>query len=90
MPSDSRPVDLLSDSKGLYGIGIVHDEVLSKQKTHKPLIFRPDVLRESADFPNEYREALLQTLCNRRFTNGFEWTLHHVMLNEALKRNPRY
>jgi hypothetical protein len=83
---------LLSDSKGIYGIGIVDDDVLKKgHGRDKHLIFRPDVIRESADFPNEYREAVLQTIGNYRFiSNCYEWTLHEIMLDEALNRNPRY
>jgi PcfJ-like protein len=89
--NDSRPVDLLRDSKGLYGIGIVYDDVLEENGRLKHLIFRPDVLRESTDFPSEYRAAVLQTLGDHRFIRScYEWTLHEVMLDEALKRNPRY
>src|SRR5215467_2882062 len=93
MQNDSRPVDLLSDSRGVYGIGIVNDDILRKKSGwyKKRLIFRPDILRESTDFPSKYREAVLQTLGNCRFIrNCYEWTLHEVMLHEALKRNPRY
>jgi hypothetical protein len=92
MQNDSRPVDLLSDSKGIYGIGIVDDDVLKKgHRLDKHLIFRPDVIRESADFPNEYRETVLQTLGDRPFIRScYEWRLHEIMLQEALKRNPRY
>jgi hypothetical protein len=31
MTNDSRPVDLLSDSKGVYGIGILYDDVREEQ-----------------------------------------------------------
>lgn len=90
MSNDSRPVDLLSDSKGVYGIGIVYDDVREKQiMCDKHLIFRPDVIAEAA-FPSEYRDAVLQTLPNHRFIMSCEWKLHEVMLAEALKRNPRY
>ena len=90
MTNDSRPVDLLSDSKGVYGIGIVYDDLIEEQRgCDKHLIFRPDVIAESA-FPMENREALLQTLPNHRFIVTYEWKLHEVMLDEALKRNPRY
>jgi hypothetical protein len=90
MPNDSRPVDLLSDSKGVYGIGIVYDDLIEEKRgCDKHLIFRPDVIAESA-FPMENREALLQTLPNHRFIVTYEWKLHEVMLDEALKRNPRY
>jgi PcfJ-like protein len=107
MLTDSRPVALLNDTKGAYGIGIVDDELIDDNvryrwivddelidenvRYRKHLIFRPDVLRESATFPNEYRQTLLQTLCNHRFIrDSYEWTLHEIMLEQALKRNPRY
>jgi PcfJ-like protein len=90
MPNDNRPVDLLSDQKGVYGIGITYDDVREEEsRCYKHLVCRPDVLAESA-FPSEHREALLQTLPNHRFILTYEWKLHEVMLNEALKRNPRY
>jgi hypothetical protein len=88
MPNDSRPVDLLSDSQGVYGIGIVYDDLIEEKRgCDKHLIFRPDVIAESA-FPMENREALLQSLPNHRFMLTYEWKLHEVMLGEALKRNP--
>jgi hypothetical protein len=95
MMTESRPVDLLRDSKGVYGIGIVYDDVLRKQNSsHKHLILRSDVLKDSAIFPNEYRKVVLQTLGNhyvsRSFSRSYEWKLHGVMLDQALKRNPRY
>ena len=41
MPNDSRPVDLLSDSKGGYGIGITDDDVREEEtRCYKHLIFR--------------------------------------------------
>ena len=41
MPNDSRPVDLLSDSKGVYGIGITDDDVREEEtRCYKYLIFR--------------------------------------------------
>jgi hypothetical protein len=90
MTNDSRPIDLLSDSKGVYGIGIVHDDVREERSTcDRHLIFRPDVIAESA-FPMENREALLQTLPKHCFMLTYEWKLHEIMLAGALKRNPRY
>jgi hypothetical protein len=90
MTNDSRPIDLLSDSKGVYGIGIVHDDVREERSTcDRHLIFRPDVIAESA-FPMENREALLQTLPKHCFMVTYEWKLHEIMLAGALKRNPRY
>ena len=90
MTDDSRPIDLLSDSKGVYGIGIVHDDVREERSTcDRHLIFRPDVIAESA-FPMENREALLQTLPKHCFMLTYEWKLHEIMLAGALKRNPRY
>jgi hypothetical protein len=90
MPNDNRPVDLLRDPKGVYGIGITNDEVREEQIIcDRHLIFRPDVIAESA-FPREYRDSLLQTLPNHCFLLTYEWKLHKVMLDEALKRNPRY
>jgi PcfJ-like protein len=90
MPNDSRPIDLLSDSKGIYGIGILYDHLIDEEsRWYKHLIFRPDVLAESA-FPMDHRETLLQTLPKHRFMLTYEWTLHEIMLAEALKRNPRY
>ena len=45
MPNGSRPVDLLSDSKGVYGIGIVYDDLIEEKRgCDKHLIFRPDVI----------------------------------------------
>ena len=91
MPNDSRPVDLLSDSKGVYGIGIVYDDLIKEESgCDKPLIFRPDVIAESAFFPMENRKTLLQTLPKHCFMLSYEWKLHEVMLAEALERNPRY
>jgi hypothetical protein len=90
MPNDSRPVDLLRDSKGIYGIGILYDNLIDDEtRCHKHVIFRPDVIAESG-FPIKNREVLLQTLPKRRFLLTHEWTLHEIMLAEALKRNPRY
>jgi hypothetical protein len=90
MPNDSRPVDLLSDSKGIYGIGILYDNLIDEEtKCYKHLIFRPDIIAESA-FPIKNREALLQTLPKKCFILTHEWSLHEIMLAEALKRNPRY
>jgi hypothetical protein len=90
MPNDNRPVELLSDQKGPYGIGIAYDDVRKEQSgCDKHVIFRPDVLRESS-FPNEHRKALLHTLPKHCFMLTHEWQLHEVMLGEALKRNPRY
>jgi hypothetical protein len=86
MSNDSRPVDLFSDSKGVYGIGMVDADV-----DHKPLILRPDVIRESATFPNKYRTTVLQMLWNRCYIRwSYEFKLHEVMLDKALERNPRY
>jgi hypothetical protein len=86
MPNDNRPVDLLRDPKGVYGIGITNDEVREEQIIcDRHLIFRPDVIAESA-FPREYRDSLLQTLPNHCFLLTYEWKLHKVMLDEALKR----
>jgi PcfJ-like protein len=91
MPNDSRPVDLLSDSKGIYGIGIVYEDVREKQSVwyREHLVCRPDVIRESAA-GTDNRHMLLHTLPNRCFMGSVEWNLHEVMLNEALARNPRY
>ena len=90
MPNDSRPVDLLSDLKGIYGIGILYDNLIDEEtRCYKHLIFRPDVIAESA-FPIKNREALLHTLPKQYFILSHEWTLHEIMLAEALKRNPRY
>jgi hypothetical protein len=90
MPNDSRPVDLLSDSKGIYGIGILYDNLIDDEiRCHKHVILRPDVIAELA-FPIKNREALLQTLPKERFISTHEWTLHEIMLAVALKRNPRY
>lgn len=90
MTNDSRPVDLLSDSKGVYGIGILYDNLIDEEtRCYKHLIFRPDVIAELA-FLMENREALLQTLPKECFILTHEWTLHEIMLAEALKRNPRY
>src|SRR5262245_24471782 len=91
MPNDSRPVDLLNDSKGAYGIGIVYDKGGRKlyESDKKHLIFRPDILaqlRPQAD----NRETLLQTVPDHRFLLTHEWSLHEIMLDEALRRNPRY
>ena len=62
MQNDSRPVDLLSDSKGIYGIGIVDDDIRRKEGDwSKHLILRPDVIRDSAIFPNQCRKTVLQT-----------------------------
>jgi hypothetical protein len=91
MPNDSRPVDLLSDSKGAYGIGILYDNLIDKEtRCYNHLILRPDVIAESAFLPVKYRETLLQTLPKQWFILSHEWTLHKIMLAEALKRNPRY
>jgi hypothetical protein len=91
MPNDNRPVDLLRDPKGVYGIGITNDEVREEQIIcDRHLIFRPDVLAESAAFPIENRETLLHTLPKHCFLVTYEWKLHEVMVAEALKRNPRY
>jgi hypothetical protein len=88
--NDSRPVDLLSDSKGVYGIGIAYDDVREEQSMcDRHLIFRPDVLAESA-LPNENREALFHTVPDNCFVLTHEWKLHEVMLEQALRRNPRY
>ena len=90
MQNDNRPVDLLSDPKGIYGIGIAHDELSKGERECYPhLIFRRDVLAQSA-FPSELREALLHAVPKRCFMMTYEWELHKFMLNEALKRNPRY
>ena len=90
MTNDSRPVNLLSDLKGIYGIGILYDNLIDEEtRCYKHLIFRPDVIAESA-FPIKNREALLHTLPNQYFILSHEWTLHEIMLAEALKRNPRY
>jgi hypothetical protein len=90
MTNDSRPVNLLSDSKGIYGIGILYDNLIDEEtRCYKHLIFRPDVIAESA-FPIKNREALLHTLPKQYFILSHEWTLHEIMLAEALKRNPRY
>jgi hypothetical protein len=85
MSNDFRPVDLLSDAKGVYGIG------LKEECEHYPhLILRFDVLAASA-LPTGSRETLLHTLPSRRFLrSSYEWDLLGVMLDEALKRNPRY
>jgi hypothetical protein len=87
MPNDNRPIDLLMDPKGVYGIGIT-DEDVREQDEH--LILRSDVLAESAAFPIENRETLLHTLPKHCFMVTYEWKLHEVMVAEALKRNPRY
>jgi PcfJ-like protein len=90
MQNDNRPVDLLSDPKGIYGIGIAYDDVRKEQSgCDKHVIFRPDVLRESS-FPNEHQKALLHTLPRHCFMLTHEWKLHEVMLGEALKRHPTY
>jgi hypothetical protein len=90
MPNDSRLVDLLRDAKGIYGIGILHDDLIEEESARdKHLIFRSDVIAESA-FPVENREILLHTLPKHSFMSTYEWNLHGVMLAEALKRNPRY
>jgi hypothetical protein len=85
-----RPIDFLSDSKGIYGIGIVYDDVRENQSHwyREPLIFRRDLIGQSVS--DERRQMLLHTLPNYRFLGSFEWNLHEVMLNEALTRNPRY
>jgi hypothetical protein len=90
MTNDSRPVDLLSDSKGVYGIGIVYDDLIQEERgCDKHLIFRPDVIAESAFFPMENREALLQTLpkhCSvpcppslTLFSSGFNFLLKFLI-----------
>ena len=49
MTNDSRSVNLLSDSKGIYGIGILYDNLIDEEtRCYKHLIFRPDVIAESA------------------------------------------
>jgi hypothetical protein len=89
MQKDSKPVDLLSDSKGIYGIGIVYDDVREERTCDKSLILRPDVLAEKT-LPSDNVEVLLHTIPNNRFMLTYEWELHEVMLTEALSRNPRY
>jgi hypothetical protein len=89
---DFRPVDLLCDAKGVYGIGVVVPELESQifpESYRKPLILRADVLKDTATFPNEYRETALQTLGNRKWCDGYEWELHALMAHQALERNPR-
>jgi PcfJ-like protein len=91
MPNDSRPVALLKDSRGVYGIGIVQDKLrralYGSEKQH--LIFRPDVLAQSRR-PITNRETLLHTVPDHCFILTHEWMLREAMLDEALRRNPRY
>jgi hypothetical protein len=90
MPNDNRPVDLLRDPKGVYGIGITHEDVREQESScYEHLILRSDVLADSAVFPIENRETLLHTLPKHCFMPTYEWKLHEVMVAEALKRNPR-
>ena len=90
MSNDSRPVDLLNDAKGIYGIGILYDNLIDDEiRCHKHVILRSDVIAESA-FPIKNREALLHSLPKHSFMPTHEWTLHEIMLAETLKRNPRY
>ncbi len=48
MLNDSRPVDLLSDSAGVYGIGIVYDDVLNKRIAQHPALPIDDAGKEPA------------------------------------------
>src|SRR6202011_1827156 len=90
MSNDNRPVDLLSDAKGVYGIGILYDNLIDDEiRCHKHVILRPDIIAES-DLRIKNREALLHTLPKHSFMLTHEWTLHEIMSAEALKRNPRY
>jgi hypothetical protein len=90
MSNDNRPVDLLSDAKGVYGIGILYDNLIDDEiRCDKHVILRPDIIAES-DLPIKNREAFLHTLPKHSFMLTHEWTLHEIMSAEALKRNPRY
>ena len=84
MPNDNRPVDLLRDPKGVYGIGITHEDVREQESScYEHLILRSDVLADSAVFPIENRETLLHTLPKHCFMSTYEWKLHEVMVAEA-------
>jgi hypothetical protein len=82
-------VNLLRDSHGIYGIGFVDEQVTER---YKPLILRPDLLKE-APFPTEYRTAMLTTIWDRSFRvmmQGYEGQLLEKMHEAALERNLRY
>ena len=97
-----RPIDLLSDAKGVYGIGI-NEADICKDRDYSPppqlnhLILRPDIIRElplllSIDRGGKptNRVTLLHTLPIRYFTESLERRLHKFMVDQALARNPRF
>jgi hypothetical protein len=88
-------VNLLSDSHGIYGIGFIDEQLAERyhaDRYHKPLILRPDLLKE-APFPTEYRTAMLTTIWDRSFRvmmEGYEGQLLEHMHRAALERNLSY
>jgi hypothetical protein len=57
---------------------------------YSPLVLRPDVIRETAVFPKQWRRTLLHTIGDKFWTDSYEWELLKLMHSAALERNERF